>query len=91
MKYDELTKLERDHGIFAPRNDAVGVEFEDHMLKVMTRDGRVIQVPLDWFPWLESASDAQRDDYRIYNTSIFWPQLDEGIEMQTILLGRYLT
>jgi len=78
--YDEL---------YEDRNDAVAVEVSDDKLIITTRDGRVIHVPVDWFPWLASATPAQRTDFTNHGTSIHWNAFDEGVSMQVILLGRY--
>ena len=40
-------------------------------------------------PWLEAATDEQRSDYRLDPISIYWEQLDEGINIVDIVSGSY--
>jgi len=70
-----------------PRNDMVAVEFAADKVYVTTRDGRVVSVPLDWFPWLRDATPAQRADYDLSESSIYFNQLDEGFSMEPVLFG----
>lgn len=85
------TQMKPDSGVYADRNDPVAVSFEDDKLVITTRDGRVIHTPLHWFDWLCKATPEQRQDYEIMGSSIYWKQLDEGLSMEVILLGRYGT
>ncbi len=90
MTIQTTTKQEEAyHGLYADRNDAVEVEINEKHLIITTRDERMIHVPLSWFPWLEEATSEQRTDFENNETSIHWRQLDEGVSMQVILLGRY--
>lgn len=70
-----------------PRNQPVSVQVTDTALIIATRDGRIIHTPLAWFPFLVSASAAQRQDFRIMGSSILWRELEDGISMETILFG----
>lgn len=79
------------NGLYAERNDAVTAQVSDSTLTVTTRDGRTIIAPLTWFPWLESAAPELRQDFTVWGTSIHWNQLDDGVSMATLLLGRYGT
>lgn len=54
---------------------------------VTTRDGRVIAVPLDWFPWLRDATPEQRADYTLYGSTVDFNQLDDGFSMEPVLFG----
>ncbi len=44
---------------------AKSVEFSDEMMSVHLADGRVISVPLTWFPLLRDASPAERAQYEM--------------------------
>lgn len=70
-----------------PRNDMVAIEFSGDKVFVTTRDGRVIAVPLDWFPWLRDATPEQRADYELSESSVYFPQIDEGFSMEPVLFG----
>jgi hypothetical protein len=44
---------------------AKSVRFDDEMMHVSLTDGRVISVPVIWFPLLRGATPGQRDKYEI--------------------------
>jgi len=62
---------------------AAGIEFVSGALVVHLRDGRTLGVPLDWFPRLREASDADRNNFELYGDgyAIHWPTLDEDISI----------
>lgn len=64
---------------------AVAVEFRDGMIWITLADERVIGAPLSRYPWLESATDAERSDYRIGAFSILWETLEDGIDIEGLL------
>jgi hypothetical protein len=53
------------------------VAFTDDSLNVSLRDGRVISVPLVWYPRLLNATPAQRKNWKIAGGGygIHWPDL----------------
>ena len=67
---------------------ATGVEFADDRLVVGLEDGRVIQVPMEWFPRLRDATEEQRSDWRLIGKGVglHWPQVDEDISVRGLLL-----
>jgi hypothetical protein len=69
------------------RNEPVSVQVTDTMLIVGTRDGRIIHTPLAWFPFLVNADREQRQNFRVVGSTILWEALDDGVSMETILLG----
>lgn len=42
------------------------VEFTNDMLAVTTKDGRIVFVPLKWYPRLLNATEAERNDWRVF-------------------------
>jgi hypothetical protein len=44
---------------------AQAVEFDDNMMHVFLTDGRIISVPIIWFPLLHKATLEQRERYEI--------------------------
>ena len=44
---------------------AKSVSFDEALMHVTLRDGRIIGVPLAWFPILRAATPAQRMNYEI--------------------------
>jgi hypothetical protein len=85
--HPQMTSIDTD-ATYHPRNDAVAIRLDDAQLSVTTRDGRVISVPLNWFPFLQAATPEQRADVTLWGHTLFWNQLDDGLSMQVILLGR---
>ncbi len=63
------------------------VEFDDDSFWVSLSDGRVVGVPLAWFPRLVAGDSAQRRDCFISPSGIHWGALDEDISIATILGG----
>jgi hypothetical protein len=59
------------------------------MLHVELTDGRVISVPLIWFPALHSASAEQRNEVQIRagGRGLHWPALDEDLSVAGLLAG----
>lgn len=65
------------------------VGFTDEMMLVTLTDGRIITVPLLWFPILESATPEQRHKYEIGmgGRSLHWPEIDEDLSVTNLLAG----
>lgn len=68
---------------------ATNVEITEESLIVDLEDGRTISVPLAWYPRLLHASSAERTNWRLIGKGegIHWPDLDEDISVENILLG----
>ena len=68
---------------------AKSVEFDEEMMHVSLTDGRLISVPIIWFPLLRAATPAQREQYEIGGggTSVHWPELDEDLSVAGLLAG----
>lgn len=66
------------------------VSFTAYAFRVDLSDGRVIEVPLAWFPRLLNAKPEQRKKYRIGygGTGIHWDDLDEDISVEGLLAGQ---
>lgn len=65
----------------------VGVDFTSNRVVITLSDGRTIGNPLSWHPWLVEATAAQRDNYELLAWSTFWPDLDEGLDIEGMLRG----
>lgn len=65
------------------------VAFSDDALSVSLRDGRVISVPLVWYPRLLNAKPAQRRNWEIIGGGygIHWPDVDEDLSTEGLLRG----
>lgn len=73
--------------VSAPAARADDVRFTDDALVVRMRDGRVLSVPLDWFPRLREATIEQRSSWELIGDGIgvHWPALDEDISVAGLL------
>jgi hypothetical protein len=65
------------------------IQFDADLMHVTLTDGRIISVPVIWFPLLHHASAEQRNDYEIGagGRSLHWPELDEDIAVAQLLSG----
>ncbi len=73
-----------------PLPAATRVEITDAQLRVFLADGRILEVPLDWFPRLKDAPPSDRSSWRLIGggEGIHWPALDEDISVAGLLAGR---
>ena len=69
---------------------APDVQLTDDCLSVDLSDGRTISVPLAWYPRLMHGTKAERNNWRFIgdNEGIHWPDLDEDISVENLLLGK---
>jgi hypothetical protein len=63
------------------------VRFDDDSLWVELDDGRVVGVPLAWFPRLLAATPEQRAVFELSPRGIHWEALDEDISIDGLLAG----
>ena len=70
-----------------------GVHISDDALTVDLDDGRTIAVPIAFYPRLAHASPAERARFQLSAAGhgIHWPDLDEDIGVEGLLLGRKST
>jgi len=66
------------------RNDGFG----DNSMWVELLDGRIIGVPLVWFPRLLRAQPEQLTHYELSQRGIHWDELDEDISIAGLLAGQ---
>ncbi len=64
---------------------AVGYEADD--IVVTLADGEILRNPLSWHPWLERATLEQRAKVEFDALSVFWPDLDEGLDIEGMRRG----
>jgi hypothetical protein len=67
---------------------ARAVRFDDDSLWVDLDDGRVVGVPLAWFPRLLAATPEQRAGFELSARGIHWEALDEDISIDGLLAGQ---
>jgi hypothetical protein len=63
------------------------VRVQGDTLTFVLVDGRVLSVPLSWFPRLLNATQAERDDWRLIGDGegIHWKSVDEDISVPLLL------
>jgi hypothetical protein len=71
--------------------DAVNVKTTDEALIVELNDGRVLSVPLSWYPRLLHASKKERNNWHFIGKGqgIHWDDLDEDVSVENLLAGRH--
>ncbi len=77
-------------GDILEQTQATNVRFEGDVLLITLSDGRELSVPLDrieWLQWLRKASPEQRAHWEIEpgGFAIYWPDLDDGVEIEHLL------
>jgi hypothetical protein len=79
------------HSVVATLTPArvAGVTVTDETLSVDLEDGRTISVPIGWYPRLAYGSPAERANHQPSGAghSVYWPDLDEDIGVEGLLLG----
>lgn len=60
----------------------VSVAIHSDRVWVTLTDQRVIGLPLAAFPWLQNATAEQQQNVRANPISLYWPDLEDGIDME---------
>ncbi len=84
---EEKSKLRR---AFVPTTaSAKEVRFDNEMMHVYLADGRIISLPIIWFPLLHEATPDQRECYEIGGggSSLHWPEIDEDLSVSNLMAG----
>ena len=68
----------------------LNVTVTDDTLSVDLDDGRTVSVPIGWYPRLAHGTDAERANLQISGAGygVHWPDLDEDIGVEGLLLGK---
>lgn len=66
---------------------AASVRVENGRLVIYLVDGRVLSVPLGWFPRLQHATAEQLSNYRLIGrgAGIHWETVDEDVSVPQLL------
>lgn len=69
---------------------AANARVEDDVLTVELSDGRVLSVPISWYPRLSHGTDTERKNWRFIaaGRGIHWPELDEDVSVENLLSGK---
>ena len=65
----------------------------DDTVSVDLEDGRTIAVPIGWYPRLAHGTSAERANVQISGAGygMHWPELDEDIGIEGLLVGKQST
>ena len=65
------------------------ISFTEDALVAELIDGRIVSVPLIWFPSLSNASSAELNNWELLGDGegIHWPLLDEDLSVTGLLMG----
>lgn len=68
----------------------IDAEVSEYILRVALSDGRVISVPVEWYPRLVHATQQERCIWRLIGggLGIRWQDIDEDISVRSLLLGK---
>lgn len=68
---------------------AVDVNFTKTSLHFVLADGREVSAPLEWFPRLRDATEAERSDWRFIGNGmgVHWSKIDEDISVRALMRG----
>ncbi len=66
------------------------VTVTEEALVVDLTDGRILSVPIAWYPRLLHGTQQERDNWRLIGDGegINWPDLDEDLSVASLLAGR---
>jgi hypothetical protein len=72
---------------------ATGATVTEDTLSVELEDGRTISVPIGWYPRLAHGTALERSNFQISGAGrgLHWPDLDEDIGVEGLLLGKKST
>jgi hypothetical protein len=72
------------------RIQATDVHIDEDTLTVELDDGRTLSVPIAWYPRLLHGSQLERTNWEWIGDGegIHWPDLDEDISIEGLILGR---
>ena len=89
MSISTKTNLRANRAYVPTTALAKAVRFDDATMHVTLTDGRMLSVPLIWFPLLHAAASEQRVQYEIGagGRSLHWPELDEDLSVAQLMAG----
>jgi len=67
--------------------NATDVKIDNEMLTIYLEDGRIVSVPIAYFPRLLHATPEQRNKWRLIGRGqgICWEELDEDLSVEGLL------
>jgi hypothetical protein len=72
---------------FDEKDRPVALRIHEDLISVTLADGRIISNPLHWHPWLAQATAEEQQQVEFRAFSVDFPLLDEGLDVQGMLMG----
>lgn len=63
------------------------IEYRDNYVYLHLADGRTVGNPMAWHDWLARATDEQRAHVEFYELSVYFPDLDDGLDIAEMMKG----
>ncbi len=85
-----MNTLKFKNGVtFATEARISKVRFDNDYLHCELKDGRIISVPIIWYPRLWNALPEERNVYEITGDGygVYWPNIDEDLSVKGFLGG----
>ncbi len=85
-----MTTFKFKNGVTVPTEArASRIWFDNDFLHCELKDGRIISVPIIWYPRLWKANPEQRKKYELTGDGygIHWPEIDEDLSVKGFLAG----
>ena len=76
--------------IHETRNEARRVRFTEEHAMIDLADGRILGVPLSFFPLLKAAPEKERQNYELHGLTIYWEDIDDGMDLTALVSGLYI-
>lgn len=76
--------------IHETRNEARRIRFTQEHALIDLADGRILGVPLDFFPLLKAATIEERHNYELHGLTIYWEDIDDGMDLTALISGLYI-
>lgn len=64
----------------------VAVNFRGGNVDIKLANGRTLSTPLARHPWLAKATPSQLKNYELGYSSVWWPDLDDGLDIEWLLM-----
>lgn len=58
------------------------IGFTNDSIYIQTNTGETASHPLAWFPRLQNATSAQRENYKLSPMGIHWDEIDEDLSFE---------
>lgn len=87
---EERFKMKKIPFVHDERCAPLAARFTESHIVIEMADGRILGLPLYFFPWLQKASDTQRQNFQLNTFTVDWEDLDQGIDMVAMLTGLYI-